>query len=157
MVIRLKHVLGLVLILAMVAAVFGMAQEPATAQSETTLVVWDNWTRDAEQAMIEQLDQEFEDAHPGVTISREAYDTSDLDVHSFADAYAPSYRHADAHTDGDPHTHSHAPCDHHRGTGTGPPREQLLPAPDRHRPRTRAHERMGTRAGDRQTAAGCEW
>lgn len=55
-----------------------VALAPAAAQDEVTLVVWDNWTRDAEQAMIEQLNAEFEEANPGVTIQREAYDTSDL-------------------------------------------------------------------------------
>jgi len=51
---------------------------PAAAQDNVTLVVWDNWTRDAEQAMIETLNSEFEDAHPGVTIQRETYATDDL-------------------------------------------------------------------------------
>jgi raffinose/stachyose/melibiose transport system substrate-binding protein len=51
---------------------------PAAAQDETTLVVWDNWTRDEEQAMIEELHAQFEEAHPGVTIQREAYSTDDL-------------------------------------------------------------------------------
>ncbi len=51
---------------------------PAAAQTNVTLVVWDNWTRDSEQAMIDQLDAQFEDAHPGVTIQREAYSTDDL-------------------------------------------------------------------------------
>lgn len=51
---------------------------PAAAQDETTLVVWDNWTRDSEQAMIEQLDAQFEADHPGVTVQREAYSTDDL-------------------------------------------------------------------------------
>jgi raffinose/stachyose/melibiose transport system substrate-binding protein len=78
MMIRLKNVWVLAVIVAMLTAAFGMAQPRATAQNEVTLVVWDNWTREAEQAMIEQLNQEFQDAHPGVTIKREAYDTSDL-------------------------------------------------------------------------------
>ena len=43
-----------------------------------TLVVWDNWVRDAEQEMIETLNAEFEAAHPGVTIQREVYATDDL-------------------------------------------------------------------------------
>src|SRR5690554_1871883 len=61
-----------------IVAVLLAALAPAGAQEEITLVVWDNWTRDAEQAMIEQLNAEFEEANPGVTIQREAYDTSDL-------------------------------------------------------------------------------
>jgi raffinose/stachyose/melibiose transport system substrate-binding protein len=61
-----------------IAVALLVALAPAAAQDEVTLVVWDNWTRDAEQAMIEQLNAEFEEANPGVTIQREAYDTSDL-------------------------------------------------------------------------------
>jgi raffinose/stachyose/melibiose transport system substrate-binding protein len=78
MVNKLKNVLGLAASIAMLVAAFGAVQTPATAQGEVTLVVWDNWIRDAEQAMIEQLNQEFQDAHPGVTIKREAYETTDL-------------------------------------------------------------------------------
>jgi raffinose/stachyose/melibiose transport system substrate-binding protein len=78
MVIKLRNVLGLAACVAMLAAAFGAVQTPVTAQGEVTLVVWDNWTREAEQAMIEQLNQEFQDAHPGVTIKREAYATDDL-------------------------------------------------------------------------------
>lgn len=48
------------------------------AQDEVTLTVWDNFTRPAEQEMIETLNAEFEEAHPGVTIVRESYETSDL-------------------------------------------------------------------------------
>jgi len=77
MVIKLKNVVVLAVIITMLAA-FGAVQTRATAQDQVTLVVWDNWTREAEQAMIEQLNQEFQDAHPGVTIKREAYDTPDL-------------------------------------------------------------------------------
>lgn len=51
---------------------------PAQAQESITLVVWDNFTRDAEQAMIEELHAQFEAANPGVKIQRESYDTSDL-------------------------------------------------------------------------------
>ncbi len=51
---------------------------PAAAQDNVTLIVWDNFTRDSEQAMIEQLDAQFAEAHPGVTIQREAYSTDDL-------------------------------------------------------------------------------
>ena len=51
---------------------------PAAAQDNVTLIVWDNFTRDSEQAMIEQLDAQFAEAHPGVTIQSEAYSTDDL-------------------------------------------------------------------------------
>ncbi|GAB4455682.1 MAG: extracellular solute-binding protein [Anaerolineae bacterium] len=63
-------------IVALLVAALGVA--PAAAQEEVTLVVWDNWTRDAEQAMIQQLNEEFMEAHPGVTIAREVYATDDL-------------------------------------------------------------------------------
>jgi len=72
----MKHPRSLIT-LALVAVLLA-ALVPASAQEEVTLVVWDNWTRDAEQAMIEQLNAEFEEANPGVTIQREAYDTTDL-------------------------------------------------------------------------------
>jgi raffinose/stachyose/melibiose transport system substrate-binding protein len=48
------------------------------AQDSVTLIVWDNFTRESEQEMIETLNAEFEAAHPGVTIQREAYETSNL-------------------------------------------------------------------------------
>ncbi|MCZ7547324.1 MAG: extracellular solute-binding protein [Anaerolineae bacterium] len=63
-------------IVALLVAALGVA--PSAAQEEVTLVVWDNWTRDAEQAMIQQLNEEFMEAHPGVTIAREVYATDDL-------------------------------------------------------------------------------
>lgn len=70
---RRLHVLSILVLLALVVGLI-----PVAAQDNVTLVVWDNWTREAEQSMIEQLDAQFEEAHPGVTIQREAYDTSDL-------------------------------------------------------------------------------
>ncbi len=66
------------LILLSLSALLLIGLVPAAAQDSTTLVVWDNWTRDSEQAMIEQLDAQFEADHPGVTIQREAYSTDDL-------------------------------------------------------------------------------
>lgn len=69
-----KHGVILFLTIALLLAGF-----PASAQdNEVTLVVWDNWVRDAEQEMIEILNAEFEAAHPGVTIQREVYATDDL-------------------------------------------------------------------------------
>ncbi|MCC6315166.1 MAG: extracellular solute-binding protein [Thermomicrobiales bacterium] len=50
----------------------------ARAQEPVTLTVWDNWTRDVDDALIEQLDREFMDAHPGVTIDRIAKSFGDL-------------------------------------------------------------------------------
>ncbi len=70
----LKHGLVFLVVVALLAA--GL---PASAQDQkVTLVVWDNWVRDAEQEMIETLNAEFEAAHPGVTIKREVYATDDL-------------------------------------------------------------------------------
>ena len=60
------------------SAALGLAIIPAAAQEDVTLVVWDNFTRDAEQAMIEELNARFEEAHPGVTVQREAYSTDDI-------------------------------------------------------------------------------
>ena len=70
---KLKHGLILLVVAALLFAGF-----PVAAQDDVTLVVWDNWTRDAEQEMIETLNAEFEEAHPGVTIQREIYATDDL-------------------------------------------------------------------------------
>lgn len=60
------------------AAALMAASIGVNAQDAVTLVVWDNFTRDSEQEMIETLNAEFEAAHPGVTIQREFYETSDL-------------------------------------------------------------------------------
>jgi len=75
----LRRLLPLVLIVALVSAAGAWPlRAPAAAQEQVTLVVWDNWTRDAEQEMIEILNDEFEAAHPGVTIKRATYATDDL-------------------------------------------------------------------------------
>lgn len=71
---KTRSLLVLVVILLMTTATF----MHTSAQEEVTLVVWDNFTREAEQPMIEQLNTQFEEAHPGVTIQRETYETSDL-------------------------------------------------------------------------------
>jgi raffinose/stachyose/melibiose transport system substrate-binding protein len=71
---NLRSLLVLIIMLLMAAA--GMI--PTAAQEEVTLVVWDNFTREAEQEMIETLNSQFEEAHPGVTIQRETYETTDL-------------------------------------------------------------------------------
>ncbi len=46
--------------------------EPSpTPETETvTLIVWDQFRRDTERAVVDQLNAEFEDAHPGVKIQR---------------------------------------------------------------------------------------
>lgn len=67
---------GLVLFVALSLLLPGLLVQ--AQDEEVTLTVWDNWTRDAEQAMIETLNAEFEEAHPGVTINREVYATDDL-------------------------------------------------------------------------------
>jgi raffinose/stachyose/melibiose transport system substrate-binding protein len=66
------------LVVLVFAALLVLAMFPAAAQEEVTLVVWDNFTREAEQAMIEELNARFEEMNPGVTIQREAYSTDDL-------------------------------------------------------------------------------
>jgi raffinose/stachyose/melibiose transport system substrate-binding protein len=70
---KIRHSIVLLVIFSLVLAVM-----PVAAQEDVTLVVWDNWVRDAEQEMIEILNAEFEAAHPGVTIEREVYSTDDL-------------------------------------------------------------------------------
>jgi raffinose/stachyose/melibiose transport system substrate-binding protein len=65
------------LVTLLVISILGAGIMPLSAQ-EVTLVVWDNFTREAEQSMIEDLNARFEEAHPGVTIQREAYETTDL-------------------------------------------------------------------------------
>ncbi len=49
-----------------------------SAQESITLTVWDNFTRDAEQAMIVELHAQFVAEHPEVHIVRISYDTSSL-------------------------------------------------------------------------------
>jgi raffinose/stachyose/melibiose transport system substrate-binding protein len=65
--------LGIMLLLLLVVAAV-----PASAQDDVTLVVWDNFTREAETEMIEALNAQFMEANPGVTIQRETYLTEDL-------------------------------------------------------------------------------
>jgi raffinose/stachyose/melibiose transport system substrate-binding protein len=67
-----------VLLLAAFMALTVLATGAVFAQDDVTLTVWDNFTRPAEQEMIDTLNAEFEAAHPGVTIVRESYETSDL-------------------------------------------------------------------------------
>lgn len=67
-----------VLLIGALAALTMLATGAAFAQDETTLTVWDNFTRPAEQEMIEALHAEFMDQYPGLTIVRESYETSDL-------------------------------------------------------------------------------
>ncbi|MBK8047906.1 MAG: extracellular solute-binding protein [Anaerolineales bacterium] len=45
-------------------------QEVDAQGGETTLLVWDIWTREADSQVVDQLDQEFEAANPGVKIDR---------------------------------------------------------------------------------------
>lgn len=69
-----RTVFSLLAVLCLALMAFGSV----AAQEDVTLTVWDNFTREAEQEMIETLHAEFEAAHPGVTIVRESYETSDL-------------------------------------------------------------------------------
>ncbi len=67
-----------VLLLLTLLSLSAISLSPANAQANTTLVVWDNYTLEQDQVMIEQLDNQFQSAHPGVTIQREGYKASDL-------------------------------------------------------------------------------
>ncbi|MDP9365815.1 MAG: extracellular solute-binding protein [Chloroflexota bacterium] len=50
----------------------------ASAQESVTLTVWDNYTRPVESQVVDTLSQEFQDAHPGVTINRTTRSFDDL-------------------------------------------------------------------------------
>jgi raffinose/stachyose/melibiose transport system substrate-binding protein len=61
------------------------AEETATdetvagdASGATTLTVWDNWTREEDNALMERLVADFEAAHPGVTVNRVVKSFNDL-------------------------------------------------------------------------------
>lgn len=53
---------------------------PGYSQDDVTLVVWDTFARDADLDIIEQLNQEFMDANPGVTIIHEGYGHEELNI-----------------------------------------------------------------------------
>ena len=72
----MKRMMISVVVFALLLAVLGTA--PVVGQNQVTLVVWDDFSREAEQPMIEQLHKEFQTAHPGVTIKREVYSTDDI-------------------------------------------------------------------------------
>jgi raffinose/stachyose/melibiose transport system substrate-binding protein len=72
----MRYRLPFLIVLALLSLLIGLI--PAAAQEDVTLIVWDNFIREAEQPMIEAWNATFEAAHPGVTIQREAYDTPDL-------------------------------------------------------------------------------
>ena len=59
-----------------------MSPEPTDGSSstETTLVVWDQFYRDVESNVMETLNAEFEEAHPGVKIERVVKTLDDLKV-----------------------------------------------------------------------------
>ncbi|MEJ5201673.1 MAG: extracellular solute-binding protein [Anaerolineales bacterium] len=53
--------------------------EPAQPPAETvTLVVWDQYARDVESEVMNQINKEFEEAHPGVKIERVVKSFDDL-------------------------------------------------------------------------------
>ncbi len=66
----------LLMLIALLTLVIGLL--PLDAQSNVTLVVWDSWTSDAEQTLLDQLDRQLELANPGVTVQREANSSADL-------------------------------------------------------------------------------
>lgn len=57
-----------------------LGTQAVTSQEEVTLVVWDTFARDTDAAMIEEINREFMDANPGVTIIREAYGHEELNL-----------------------------------------------------------------------------
>ncbi|MDQ3780549.1 MAG: extracellular solute-binding protein [Chloroflexota bacterium] len=48
------------------------------AQEAVTLTIWDNFTRPVESTIVDTLNQEFQDAHPGLTIERVTKSFDDL-------------------------------------------------------------------------------
>jgi raffinose/stachyose/melibiose transport system substrate-binding protein len=60
------------------AATEAATEAPAAQGGEVTLVVWDQFQREVESGVIDQLDKEFEADHPGVTIQRETKTLDDL-------------------------------------------------------------------------------
>jgi raffinose/stachyose/melibiose transport system substrate-binding protein len=81
----MKRTLQLSLITTTVAATLAVMPVRAQNQDMITLVVWDNFTRESEQAMVTELHDRFEAAHPGVIVERESYSTEEL-TGSLADA-----------------------------------------------------------------------
>jgi raffinose/stachyose/melibiose transport system substrate-binding protein len=71
----MKRYLTLLFGLVFVIAVFAA---PAAAQEKVTLLVWDDFSREAEQPMIEQLHKAFMEQNPNITIKREVYSTDDI-------------------------------------------------------------------------------
>ncbi|HVU14723.1 MAG TPA: extracellular solute-binding protein [Phototrophicaceae bacterium] len=67
-----------VLILLTLLATSAISLSPIAAQATTTLIVWDSYTLEQDQVMVEQLDNQFQSAHPGVTVQREGYKAGDL-------------------------------------------------------------------------------
>lgn len=59
------------------AGVLGRGR-PARAQDAVTLKVWDSYARDVESAVMDTLNAEFMEAHPGVTIERTVRSFDDL-------------------------------------------------------------------------------
>ncbi len=51
---------------------------PAAQDAATVLTVWDNWTRDEDNTLMEKLVADFEAAHPGVTVNRVVKSFDDL-------------------------------------------------------------------------------
>lgn len=55
-----------------------VGEVPAEPAEDLTLLVWDQFYRPEESAVIDQLNREFENDHPGVTIERETKILDDL-------------------------------------------------------------------------------
>jgi len=66
------------LLLALAVCLALMSISFAAAQDDVTLVVWDIHPTSPQSDVIDQLNAEFEEAHPGVTIERTAYTFEDL-------------------------------------------------------------------------------
>lgn len=73
----MKNALRLITILALLIAALPTVTA-SQAQEDVTLVVWDINARDVENEVADTLAQEFEEAHPGVTVDRVAKSLDDL-------------------------------------------------------------------------------
>lgn len=71
-----KHARSLLILVSMCLLLLGVAS--VAAQDSDTLVVWDIHPTPPQSDVIDQLNAEFQDSHPGVTIERTAYTFEDL-------------------------------------------------------------------------------
>ena len=67
----MKRMLRMLIILACCVGLFGGLASQSTASDKVTILVWDEFTEEAENAWIEKVIIAFEKAYPNVTVKRE--------------------------------------------------------------------------------------